>query len=525
MAQTEHNNGKLPERAEPFWRDSVTVPGFSKLDEDLSVDVVIVGGGMTGLTSAYLLATEGFKVTVIEADKLVGGTTGHTTAKITAQHDLIYDEFLNHFGRSTARLYYEANTEALQFIKETVAKHAIDCDFSEEDAYLYATTDQYAEKLVKEVVAYKTIGIDGELLEQIPFKINVKKALVMKNQAQFHPVKYLSHLIQVIIEKGGLIFENTVAVNVETGERPTVLTRDGSRVSGDFVLACSHFPFYEGAGFYSGRLSAHRSYLLAVKAKEKFPGGMYLSSDEPSHSLRSTQLNGEEILLIGGENHKTGQDSDTMDCYESLKEFGEQVFDFDQVLYRWSAQDLETLDKIPYIGEITAGQRNILVATGFRKWGMTNGTAAALLFKDMIQGKKNPFEKLYTPSRFYANPSLKKFFKTNADVVKHLVKGKLELSERTADSLAKGEGGVISIDGHRKGAYKDEEGKIYIVDTTCTHLGCEVEWNSGDTSWDCPCHGSRFSYTGEVLEGPAEKPLKKYDYTMLDNFLSEDSGY
>lgn len=214
-----------------------------------------------------------------------------------------------------------------------------------------------------------------------------------------------------------------------------------------------------------------------------------------------------------------------MEHYEALEKFGEETFQLDEVLYRWSAQDLVTLDKIPYIGEITAGQHNILVATGFRKWGMTNSTAAALLFRDMIQGRKNPFERLFAPSRFYANPSLKNFFKNNADVVKHLVKGKLELSELTIDGLDPGTGGVISINGHRKGAYKDENGKVFVVDTTCTHLGCEVEWNSGDTSWDCPCHGSRFSYTGDVLEGPAEKPLQKYDYTMLDNFLSEDSGY
>ena len=525
MTENEHKGGKLPQVPETYWRDFIDLPEFPRLDEDIQVDVVIVGGGITGLTSAYLLVNEGLKVALLEADKLLNGTTGHTTAKITAQHDLIYDEFLQNFGRTTARLYYEANTEALNFIKETISEHGIQCDFSEEDAYLYATTDEYARKIEKEAKAYNTIGIDGELLDKIPFNIDIKKALVMKNQAQFHPVKYLAHLIQIITEKGGLIFEHSTAVNIETGEQPTVLTRAGARATGKHVLSCSHFPFYEGLGLYSTRMHADRSYILGIKSKERFPGGMYLSVDQPSRSLRSTNINGEELILIGGEGHKTGQSQDTMEHYKALEAFGQQVFEPDEVVYRWSAQDLVTLDKIPYIGELTLGQSNILVATGYRKWGMTNGTAAALLFRDIIQGKKNPFQNLYTPSRFYANPSLKNFFKENADVVKHLIKGKLEFSNQNVNNLANGEGGIISVKGHRKGAYKDEDGNVFIVDTTCTHVGCEVEWNSGDCSWDCPCHGSRFSYTGEVLEGPAEKPLQQYDYTMLDNLLSEDSGY
>lgn len=525
MTQNNEIDGKLPKDPEPYWRDFIKLPEFPQLKEDLQVDVVIVGGGITGLTSAYLLVNEGLKVAVLEADKLLNGTTGHTTAKITAQHDLIYDEFVRNFGRNTARLYYEANIDALNFIKKTVEEHQIDCDFSEQDAYVYATTDEYARKLEKEAKAYETVGIDGGLVDSIPFNIEVKKALVMKNQAQFHPIKYLAHLIDIIKEKGGLIFEYTTAVDIETGEQPTVLTREGQRVTGSHVLSCSHFPFYEGLGFYSARMYADRSYIIAVKTKESYPGGMYLGADEPTRSLRSATINGEEMILIGGESHKTGQGKDTMEHYKALETFGEEVFGLEDIVYRWSAQDLVTLDKIPYIGELTSGQPNILVATGYRKWGMTNGTAAALLFRDMILGVKSIYKGLYSPSRFYAHPSLKNFLVTNADVVKHLIKGKIEVSYKSIDNLSNDEGAVVSIKGHRKGAYKDVEGNLHIVDTTCTHVGCEVEWNSGERSWDCPCHGSRFSYTGEVLEGPAEKPLQKYDYTMLDNLTSDDSGY
>ncbi|WP_102346318.1 FAD-dependent oxidoreductase [Bacillus sp. Marseille-P3661] len=525
MPNKVYTDGKLPESPKSYWRDSVVVPEFPCLEKDVKVDVVIVGGGITGLTSAYLLVNEGLKVAVLEAGKLLNGTTGHTTAKITAQHDLIYDEFLQNLGRSTARLYYEANIDALNFIKNTVEQHQIDCDFSMQDAYIYANTVQYIKKIEKEAAAYKTLGIDGGLVNTIPINVDMKKAIVMKNQAQFHPLKYLAQLVQIITEKGGLIFEHTTAVNVETGEEPTVLTREGVRVTGKHVLACSHFPFYEGMGFYSTRMYASRSYVLAVKTKERFPGGMYLSADQPTRSLRSVMINGEEMVLIGGESHKTGQGKDTMEHYQALESFSEQTVDHEEVMYRWSAQDLVTLDKLPYIGEITSGQPNILVATGYRKWGMTNGTAAALLFRDMILGKKSAYQGLYSPSRFYADPSLKNFLVANADVVKHLIKGKLEMPYKHVDDLSNGEGAVITVNGHRKGAYRDEEGTVHIVDTTCTHVGCEVEWNNGDRSWDCPCHGSRFSYTGEVLEGPAEKPLLKYDFTMLDVLTSEDSGY
>ena len=516
---------KLPKHVTSYWSEENDLPEFLALQEDIEVDVAIVGGGITGITSAYLLANEGLKVAILEADQLLGGTTAHTTAKITAQHDLIYDEFITNIGKNKAKLYYEANSDALAFIENTINDLQIDCDFSKQDAYLYATTDEYADKVKKEAKAYEKLGIEGELVDAIPIDIKIKNALMMKNQAQFHPLKYLSHLVKIIIEKGGQIFGNTTAVNVETGQRPAVITRDDFRVHADHILACSHFPFYEGAGLYATRLHADRSYILAAKPKKQFPGGMFISADKPNRSLRSVTINNEEMVLVVGESHKTGQGKDTMEHYKALEAFGEQTFGLETISYRWSAQDLITIDKVPYIGEITPGQRNILIATGYRKWGMSNGTAAALLLRDLVLDRKNPYQKLYTPSRFHATPSLKNFLVENANVAAHLIKGKLEITNMDPSTLANDEGAIISIKGERKGAYKDEDGKLHVVDTTCTHMGCEVEWNSGDRTWDCPCHGSRFSYTGDVVEGPAEKPLQDYDYKLLDNLTSEDSGY
>lgn len=519
------SDNRLPLDPHSYWLDSTNIPEFPKLEEDITTDVVIVGGGITGITSAYLLANEGVKVTILEAGRLLSGTTGHTTAKITAQHDLIYDELIRFLGVNQARLYYDANIEALQFIKQTVEEHNIDCSFSEADAIIYATTEQYATKIEQEMKAYERLGIEGELKGQIPLNVQAKQAIVMPKQAQFHPLQYLVHMIQVITDKGGHIYEQTTAVNVKSDNDIIVHTRGGHQVTANYVLACTHFPFYEGLGFYSTRLYADRSYAIAVKSKSTFPGGMYLSADAPARSVRSIQIHGEEFILIVGENHKTGQGIDTMAHYEALVQFADQVFGVEHIPYRWSAQDLTTLDKVPYIGALTANQPNILIATGYRKWGMSNGTAAALLFRDTVLNRKNAFHELYAPSRFYLNPSLKNFLLENASVVEHLIKGKLDKPQTALDQIANDAGAVVTLDGQRKGAYRDKQGELHIVDTTCTHVGCEVAWNSGDRTWDCPCHGSRFSYTGEVINGPAEKPLQKYDYTMADNLTSDDSGY
>lgn len=508
-----------------YWKDSVHTPEFPQVSRDMDVDVVIVGAGISGITSAYVLQNEGLNVAILEAGKILGGTTGHTTAKITAQHDLIYHELLTKMGKSKARLYYEANINALHFMEQTIEKHHINCEFSKQDAYVYATSEECAHKIEKEAEAYKALSIDGELLEDIPLHIPIKNAVVMRNQAQFHPLKYLTELVQHITAQGGNIFEQTTAVSIEAGKRPTVLTREGHRVTANYILSCSHFPFYEGIGMYSSRLTADRSYALAAKTKVQYPGGLYINAEQPARSLRSVKINDEEMVLIVGESHKTGQGEDTMKHYQALETFGEQVLGLESVPYHWSAQDLTTLDKVPYIGELTSSQPNILIATGYRKWGMTNGTVAALLFRDIILKKKNHYRDLYTPSRFYVNPSLKNFLVENANVAAHLIKGKLQLSNINPDTLVKDEGAIISVKGERKGAYKDTDGKLHIVDTTCTHIGCEVEWNSGERTWDCPCHGSRFSYTGEVIEGPAEKPLQPYDYKMIDNLTSDDSGY
>ncbi len=502
----------MPDHPEPYWRDSVDLPSFPTLENDLHVDVAIVGGGISGITTAYQLSKEGLKVAILEADVLLNGTTGHTTAKITAQHGAIYNEFIAHLGEDKARLYYEAANDALQFIQNLVTEENIDCDFSTEDAYLYTTTNRGVTKLEKENAAYKTLGIEGGLVDSIPLKLPVKSALVMKNQAQFHPLKYLAHLVNTIVENGGKIFEHTVAVDIKDQQKPVIMTRNDASVTADHVVVASHFPFYDGGGLYFSRMYVERSYILAAKVKkEECPDGMYLSVDSPSRSLRYTMRDGEKLALLGGEEHKTGQGVNTQYHYDALEQYGMELFSQCEIQYRWSAQDMVTLDKVPYIGKISRTHRNIYVATGYRKWGMTNGTQAGLLLSDLIMQRDNRYESLYRPSRFIADPSVKKFITHNADVAKQLLQGKFDKSELHPDDVDVDESAVVTVNGKRAGAYRDKEGQLHVVDTTCTHMGCEVHWNHGERTWDCPCHGSRYSYKGEVMEGPAKKPLKKLE--------------
>lgn len=505
------NNYEMPSFPESYWRD-YELPIFNKLTEDATFDVAIVGGGMTGITTGYLLAKEGLKVAIVEAGRILNGTTGHTTAKITAQHNIIYDEFISHFGEEKARQYYDANNDALNFIRRMIQTHQIDCDYSDQDAIIYANTEKGVNKVEQETKAYQKLGITHTTINSIPFDVDVQTGLVMHNQGQFHPLKYLNHLVKLFLEAGGTIYENTTAMDIDDGDKPQVMLRNGKKINCNYIVAASHFPFCDKKGLFFARMYVERAYILGVKTKKAFPGGMYISADTPTRSLRSTPIDGEELVLVSGDSHKTGQGIDTLKHYLALEQFAEDVLGIEEYKYRWSAQDIYTLDKMPYVGQITENQPRVLIATGYRKWGMTNSTAAAILLNDTILNRDNPYKELYSPHRFHADPDVKKFISVNADVAKHLIKGKFEVIPKDPSELEIDEGAPVMVNGQRAGGYRDKDGKLHLVDTTCTHLGCEVEWNHGERTWDCPCHGSRFSIDGEVLDSPAVNPLPKIDW-------------
>lgn len=503
----------LPKESKSYWRAANDFPLFPKINDNIETDIVIVGAGLTGITAAYLLSSSGRKVIVVEGSRILVGTTGFTTAKVTAQHGPIYQQLITTFGEEKARLYYDANTEAKEFIKQTIEQLGIHCDYETMSAYIYADTEVGIEKVEKEMEAYNTLGIEGATLTKdtgLPY--TVKQALKLEDQGQFHPIKYAKALMDKAIENGVQFFEESRAKTIKSN---TVELMEGQLIRANKVLVCSHFPFNDGDGLYFARMHSERSYALASIAPSNYPKGMYINVEKPTRSVRTALGNdGKRYLIIGGEGHVTGRfEGDTNENYENLAAFGREQFKVKNYDYRWSAQDLVTLDQLPYVGEMTAGKSDVLVATGYAKWGMTNSTMAARIMTDLVLERDNRYIELYNPARSkLKKEDITSFAKTNASVAKELVKGKTELVDLKLEDIQSGSGDIIMMDGKKVGAYKDDQGKVYLVKPACTHMGCNVSFNNAESSWDCPCHGSRFSYKGDVLEGPAFEPLEKVEY-------------
>ncbi len=507
---------------ESYWIASTPETHYPKLDRDIQTDVAIIGGGIAGITTAYLLSVEGVKTVVLEADRILMGTTGHTTAKITSQHELIYDKIQTHVGKELARQYADANEAAIRLIEKIADEKSIDCDFSHQEAYVYTQQDHNIEKIQDEVKAANQLGIEADYLEEIPLRIPVKAAIRFHNQAQFHPRKYLLPLAQEITEKGNAIYEKTRVIDIEKNGTYILTTGQGKNVRAGKVILASHYPFLNKPGAYFTRIYVERSYIVAIKAKEEYPGGMYINAEDPVRSFRRMETDDTELILVGGGRHKAGQgEADTNAYYRSLIQYAEHQFHVEQIPYRWSAQDCMTLDGIPYTGHFTSDTPNLYVATGFGKWGMTNATASAMILRDLIVHGTSPWKDVYSPSRKDFVGSAGKFIVENFNVAEKLIEGKLSPVPKDVD-IHIGEGKVIQIDGHRAGAFKDEDGRFHVVDTTCTHMGCELNWNAAERSWDCPCHGSRFDIDGKVIEGPAIRELNSGEETHTLQKLFKD---
>lgn len=498
---------KLPRFPESYWMATATKPDFPEMTSDIETEVAIVGGGITGITLAWLLKKEGIKVTVIDADRVGHGTTGHTTAKITSQHNLIYNTIESKFGREKAMQYASANETAIETIAEIIKDNNIQCGFKRLPAYVYTQLDEYVKKIEDETESAAKAGIKAQYLDKVPLPFDVKAAIRFDNQAQFHPLEYLYALAGKIPGDGSNIFEQTKAVDLIEDSNCTVVTAMGFKLSAPRVVIASHYPFYDKHGLYFTRLYPERSYVLGMQISDKFSEGMFITAEDPTRSLRSHLEDGAEIVIIGGEHHKTGHGENTFDHYEKLRDFSRSTYKVSEIPYRWSTQDYTTMDELPYAGYITSGRKGIFVATGFGKWGMTNSTASASIIRDLITKGESPWSQVYDPSRFKAGASVKNFVVENTDVAKNLISGILNFNPPEVD-LKPGEGKITDIDGKKAGVYRDENGKLHLVNTACTHLGCELKWNSAELSWDCPCHGSRFSYEGDIIEGPALKSIK-----------------
>lgn len=496
----------LPGKPASFWIDSTPATSYPLPGSHVSVDVAIVGGGIVGLTAATLLKRAGKTVAVIESRQIVTGVSGHTTAKVTSLHQLIYAELIKQIGEKKAQLYAESNQAAVERVAAFVAEEQIDCDFSRQSAYTFTESGDELGQIKDEVEAALKLGLPASFVQETSLPFAIAGAIKFDNQAQFHVRKYLLHLAKNIPSNGSHLFENTRVQKVDEGNPCQVVTDQGV-INAQDVIVATHLPILD-QGLFFAKTYPKRSYIIGARIDpSKAPEGMYIGSGKAYHSIRTTPSNGGLLLLIGGEGHKVGTVSDTEERYQKLEAYARARFGIDSFEYRWSTQDMVSFDKLPYIGKLTPFNQHIYVATGFSLWGMTKGTMSGMLLSDLILGKENPWTELYDATR--ATPFLTPLsVKEGLDVATRWVGDRLKgLQSSSFSEVNDGEGKLLTINGEKVAAYRDEQGTVHAVSAVCTHLACVVSWNSAEKSWDCACHGSRFSCDGEVIHGPAVKDL------------------
>jgi glycine/D-amino acid oxidase-like deaminating enzyme/nitrite reductase/ring-hydroxylating ferredoxin subunit len=473
----------------------------------VDVDVCVIGAGMTGMTAAVLLEQAGRSVAVVDAHQVGDGVTGYTTAKISVLQQTHLHPIRSKFGDDGLRAYVEANRAGLELIARLVGERSIDCDFRRRPSVTYTESEQEVETIRKEVEAAKAAGLPARLETDVDLPWSVRAAAVVDDQAEFHPRKFLHALA------GGLtgpIFERTTATDVRDGDPCVVSTDSGGDIRAREVIVATHYPFLD-RGLFFARLSAERSYAIAVAVEGRVPEGMFISAESPTRSIRAYPVDGGELLIVGGEGHKTGQEADERTRYAKLEAFARERFDVTSVAYRWSAHDCMPVDGMPYVGRYSPVSRHLWVATGFQKWGMSNGAAAALMLADRLTGSGNAWLDAFDPNRIKPLAGGPKLLKENVNVAAHFFGDRISSPDfPSVERIGPGEGGIVKTEEHGKvAAYRDEAGTLHAVSPTCTHLYCQVSFNQAEKSWDCPCHGSRFGVDGEVLQGPAVKPLER----------------
>lgn len=475
---------------ESIWHQTAKMALRPPLQGDLETEAAVIGGGLTGVLTAALLREAGVETVLLEADRTGSGQTGSTTAKVTAQHGTLYHKLEDSLGGEAARLYAGANLEAIEQYQRMIQERQISCRWERLNAFLYSLEEEAL--LVTEAEAQRRAGLPAELTRETGLPFPVRGAVRCGGQAQFHPLKFLFSLAEDLT-----IYEGTRVLEADGDQ----LRTGGGTVRARYIIFACHFPFVNAPGYYFLRMHQERSYAAALEGAERLPG-MYYSVDPGGLSLRSAG----GLLLAGGGGHRTGENREG-GKYEALSRSAALLFPASREAARWSAQDCVTLDGVPYIGPFSASTPNWYVATGFGKWGMTNAMAAAQLIRDQILGRENPYAGLFSPQRFTPAASAAELLSNGLHAVRDLGREWLAPARGATASLPPGHGGIVEWNGEKLGVYRSAEGRLYAVDPRCPHLGCQLEWNPDEKSWDCPCHGSRFDFQGRLLSGPAQRDL------------------
>jgi glycine/D-amino acid oxidase-like deaminating enzyme/nitrite reductase/ring-hydroxylating ferredoxin subunit len=485
-----------------YWNATAEAPDFPRLSGDISVDIAIVGGGIVGITTARLLKERGLTVAVVEARRVGRQVTGKSTAKVSSQHGLIYQTLERKFGQERARLYGEAQETAIRKIRQLASRYGIDCDLEGKAAYTYTRDEEHVSEIEKEVEVAQRLGLPATLVRETGLPFDVLAAIRFDDQAQFHPTRYVAGLARTIPGDGSHVFEQSRAVDWE----PTRVVTDQGTIIARHVVMATHLPLGQIGGYYA-RAYPRAEPVVAARIK-RVPDGMYLNVEQPSHSLRTHRdASGEVYGVVAGTSFKPGHTDEERQYFGDIERWLAENFDAGPVEYRWVNEDYTSMDGAPFIGWSSSVGEGYLVATGFNAWGISNGTAAGMILADLAEGRENPWADLFDATRVKPVAGGPKFVKENLEVAAHLVTGYLSRRPKSFDELAPGDAAIMEIDGKRVAAFKDEQGIVHAVSAACTHMGCIVGWNETDRTWDCPCHGSRFELSGEVIHGPATRPL------------------
>jgi glycine/D-amino acid oxidase-like deaminating enzyme/nitrite reductase/ring-hydroxylating ferredoxin subunit len=487
-----------------IWMTTVEIPSRPPLTKDINRDVCIVGAGVAGLTTAYLLADAGQSVVILDDGAIASGETSRTTAHLVNALDDRYFEIESMHGEKGARLAAESHTAAIDQIEKIVTKENIDCHFERLDGYLFMPPGESSDLLDKELEAAHRAGLTGvKRIDRAPLKpFDTGVCLRFPRQAQFHPLKYLKALALAIEERGGLIFNKTHAQEFKDGTPCKVTTDKGQVVSARAIVVATNTPVNDWVAIHT-KQAAYRTYVIGLRvSKGSITKALYWDTPDPYHYVRLGEAAGDEVLIVGGEDHKTGQADDMDERFDRLEAWTRERFpSAAEVDFRWSGQIMEPIDSLAFIGR-NPGDKNIYVATGDSGNGMTHGTIAGILLTDLILGRENEWETLYDPSRISLRAALE-FTKENLNVAAQFGDYATAGDVAGAREIARGTGELIREGLRKIAVYRDSHGALHKCSAICPHLGCIVDWNSTEKTWDCPCHGSRFDPCGKVLNGPA----------------------
>lgn len=517
----------------PYWIDSAQRTKFPSLSQETTVDVAILGGGIAGISTAFMLKKQGLKVAVVELNRIVGDVTAGTTAKITKTSSLIYNRIFSKFGREIALKFYRANCDAFDTIPKIIDELNIDCDYRSSPLYIYASNEESFHLIDDEFAVLNELGIPAETVDDLPYPFSNIHGILYENQAEFHPKKYLNKLANFIHGEGSFIFEKTKAFSiVDLDEKEIDLKRvitDKGDILANFVVVATNAPIYDPDSVCNFMFQ-NKSYVMGVYTRKKQPYGMFVDVD-PFHSYRSTPTDKGEMFIVGGEHHHIGEVKDTWECFKRLNDHIEDVFDSTDIEYFWSNQDNRTEDGFPIIGETS--NSNVFIATGFNSWGMTTGTLAANVISYLILDKLGRSEDMlnslpeldkycdiFDAQRFKGKKSskdIKKYINAFNEKQSENTDNQDELNEKESKLLSEymlkldhDEAKIVDIGDKSIAIYKDSDSNFYALSSKSTHSGCELVWNTAEKAWECPKFGSRFSYTGRVIHGPAVYDLKSY---------------